>query len=180
MLRRGAASRSYAAQAVSELVFFCLEVCSVLLVWPHFEGNTLRDRNAAFRHLPLFFRIIREKAHFTETQIFQNVRRRFVCARICGKSECFVRLHRIESFVLQGVRAYLVRKSDAAPLLTRIYNDAGTLLFDTAHALLKLCAAVAAERKERIASETLRMDAHERSRAWLPENERRVLAAVQN
>ena len=70
-----------------------------------------------------------------------------------------VRVHSVEAGVLQGVRLQLRHQADAAAFLMFIDHDAASFGGNRPHGNLELVVAVAAQRPEHLASETLRMDA---------------------
>src|SRR3989338_8563318 len=64
--------------------------------------------------------------------------------------------------LLQGVGARFIGKADAAAFLIEIDHRPASFLCDALHRRRELRTAVAAERMERVACQTLRMDAEER------------------
>ena len=85
-----------------------------------------------------------------------------VFAKFGGEAEFFVGFHRIEPLLLEFVGVNFCRKSDAAPFLAHVDEDAAPGLFDLLQRALKLGAAIAPQGAKDVAGEAFAVDADER------------------
>src|SRR5581483_619359 len=102
-----------------------------------------------------------------------------VSPQVNAKPEQFVGLDGVGALVLQGVGANLIDDADAAPLLLLVNDHARPFVRNHAHCGMKLSPAVALDRAEHVARQTLRVNAREcrAIRPRLPAHERDELLA---
>src|SRR5205823_4185091 len=97
------------------------------------------------------------EAHRSNPEVAQDLDAHTVVALIGLESQALVRLDRVEAFVLQLVRANLVGKADPAAFLIQIQQHPASFGCDSPHRGVKLGAAIAADRMQDVAGETLRV-----------------------
>ena len=98
---------------------------------------------------------------FVAPKFFQDLRRKIVVSRIRGESQRFIGFDRVHAAVLQLIRTQLVHQSDAAALLRQIEQDSRPRLPDFLEREFELRTAIAAQRREHVAGQALRVHAHE-------------------
>ena len=106
-------------------------------------------------------RIVREDPDGAQPEVGEDLVADPPLARVGREAELEVRLDRVEPLLLQLVRLELVQQADAASLLRHVEEDAALLGGDTPQREVELLAAVAAQRVEDVARETLGVHAHE-------------------
>ena len=107
-------------------------------------------------------RVVGDEAHVADAELLQDPRGCGVVAGVDRQAERDVRVDGVEPAVLQRVRADLVVQADAATLVTQVEDDAALLARDRLERRLQLLAAVAAQRAEHVAGQTLGVQANER------------------
>ena len=124
--------------------------------------------------------VVGEQAQTIDAERLQDLRGDAVVAGIGGQAQGRVGIERVEAAVLQRVGANLVGKTDAAPLLAAQVDDHATvsILGNEPLRFVKLRAAIAAKRAERVAGQTLRMHADQRRLAQRAANDGKVLFPV--
>src|SRR5208337_3089033 len=127
-------------------------------------------------------RIVGQQLHLADAEVAQNLRADPIVAQVLIESEMQVRFDRVHPVVLQRVGANLVPQPDSAPLLVEINHHAAVRRHDSFERLLQLLTTVASRRRKDVASETLRMQPHQRgaSAADLALDQRQMLAAINN
>ena len=86
--------------------------------WP--AGNSLNHANARALQLLYFVWIVRKQSQFANAESFERFRGKFVISRIRGESELPIRLHCVESRVLQLVRFQFINQADATAFLRQV------------------------------------------------------------
>src|ERR1700730_2200218 len=124
--------------------------------------NALDNADACLLELPDLVRIVRKQPHSADPERFQGLRGKGVVSRIGRESEPAICFHRVETVVLQFIGLQFIDQANAAAFLREIEHNAGRFFCDFPERKLELCAAVAPLRRENVAGETLRVDAHER------------------
>lgn len=128
-------------------------------------GDALDDLDAGRFKLGNLIGIIRKQADAPNAELAKNARREHVIAQISGEAEPAIRLDGVEALVLKLVGANLVHQADAAALLGQIEEQAGARAANLAERQFELRTAIAANRAENVAGETLGMDANQRDGA---------------
>src|SRR5262249_3145109 len=105
--------------------------------------------------------VVREDADGRQAEVGEDLVADAPLARIGWEAEREVRLDGVEAARLQLVRAQLVQQADSAPLLAHVEDDAAYLFLPARERDFEFLAAVAQERMEDVARETLRVDADE-------------------
>src|SRR5882672_4053355 len=155
-------SSSDSFQQVAHFAFFCLEITTRNLRDGRLAGNALDHLNPGAFELADFFRIVRKQTDFFRAECFQDLRGEIVITRIGGETQFFIGFHGVHSAVLQFVRAELVHQADAAAFLRKINQNPRRPPPDFLQRQFELRAAIATQRREYVAREALRVDAHER------------------
>jgi len=88
------------------------------------ERHHLDDRQSVLRDAGELARVVAQEADGADAEVAQNLDADSVVAQVRLEPEADVRLDRVVPFVLQRVRANLVREADAASLLIQIDDDA--------------------------------------------------------
>lgn len=139
----------------------------------HFTGDAFCDFDAGSFEGCHFLRIIGQQPHSLQPESLQYLCRQLEFAMISLESELLIRLHGIESFILQLVGAELRHEADPAAFLHFIKEDPCAGLRDQGESHFELLAAIAAKRAEHVASEALGVNAYERWRSVdVAQNER--------
>src|SRR3954454_801987 len=147
---------------MTELLALRAEVADVLRRRIRLERHPLRDRQAVSLEPRPLRGVVREQSHRAHAQAGEDLRADAVVPLVGREAELGVRLDGVAAFVLEVVRAELVRQPDRASLVAAdVEDDAAPFLSDAPERALELLAAVAAERAEHVAGQTLRMNAHE-------------------
>src|SRR5258708_18034981 len=165
---------------MSELVALGPHVASALLVGGLNDRHSFVDAKAVPLESDHLARIVGDWTDRLETKVEQNLRADAVLAQIGLEPELLVGLHRVGPAILKLVCLELVEEADAPPFLVEIDDDPLSVGRDELHRFHELPAAVAAERMEDVAGETLRVHPDERvfTRAKLAEDERDVLVVI--
>ena len=79
------------------------------------------------------------------------------------KTQCVIRVDRVEAVILQFVGLQFRRQPDAAAFLVLVDHDTAALGRDSLHGDSQLFTAIAAQRSENFAGDALRVDAQQRS-----------------
>src|SRR6202046_2936860 len=111
-------------------------------------GNSLNHADSSALKLLDFVRIIRKQPNLSNAESLQRRRREVVIARIIRETELALRFDRVEPFVLQLVRLYLVDEPNAAALLRKVQDHSRRRFGDRAKRKFELGAAIAALRRE--------------------------------
>src|SRR5262249_3052766 len=127
----------------------------------NFERQPFGDRQTVPLDPDKLARVVAEKAHRSNAELAQDLYADAVIALIRLEAEPLVRFDRVEAFVLQLVRADLVREADAASFLVEIQQNAAALRRDPLHRGVALRTAVAPDRVQTVARQARRVDAHE-------------------
>src|SRR3546814_8668524 len=101
------------------------------------------------------FRSVGDKPNFADVQEIEHSRRDGKIPCINGKAESNSGVDGVETLVLQRIGAQLVDKADAASLLTEVQEYAPACLGDLMQRLMKLRTAIAFERSQNVAGQTL-------------------------
>lgn len=149
-------------EQMSHLAFFRLQVSARYLRHSRLACHAFRHANPRFLELPHFLGVVGKQPDFSCAQLFQYLRRKIVIPRVRRKAQRLVRLHRIHSAVLQFVRPQLVHQPDPAPLLRQIQQNPRARFADFLQRKLQLRAAIAAQRRQHVPRQALRVHAHQR------------------
>ena len=151
-------------EQVSELFFLRLEVVFCVRVGRNLARNALNDAHSGLLKGRHFVGVVREQADFANPKRLENLGRQGEGAMIRFEPETLVGFDGIEPGVLQFVGLEFGHETDAASLLLFVDEDSGAVVGDHRERHLELLSAVAAQRSEDVAGETLRMNANERRR----------------
>lgn len=101
-----------------------------------------------------FVRVVREELDGPHTHLPEHTKAVLVVARVNGQAQPQVRVHGVETLVLQIVCPDLVRQANASPLVTsNVDEDAQPVLVHDSQELVQLLAAITALRAEDVACE---------------------------
>ena len=89
---------------MAQLVFLRTQIELGMMAGARPAGNSLNHLNARALQLLYFVRIVRKQSQFANAQSFQGLGGKFVIPRIRGEAKLPIRLHCVESRVLQLVR----------------------------------------------------------------------------
>src|SRR5690242_7319212 len=106
-------------------------------------------------------RIVGHQTDGIEADHRQHARGDAVQPLVAFEAEPLVRLDGVESLILQAIGAEFVDEADAAALLGEIKQDAAAGSRNRGQRFAKLRAAIATQRSQKVARETLRMEARE-------------------
>src|SRR5215212_3864553 len=148
-------------QPVAELVPLRLQVALVLLVRGDLDRNVLDDAQAEPLDACCLARVVREDADRRQAEVVQDLVPDPPLPCVGWKAELEIRLDGVEPAFLELVGLQLVEQADAAALLRHVEEDAAFLVRDPAQGEVELLAAVAPQRVEDVAGQTLRMVAYE-------------------
>src|SRR5688572_10449867 len=142
---------------MSELVLLGLQIASGEVGRRNFQRNRVGNRQPVTLQPDELPWIVREKPHGLHAEVAENLSADSVIALVRLEPQPLVRLDRIETAVLQLVRADLVRQPDAAAFLIEIQQDPSTFLSDPGERRLELPAAVAARRMKDVSCQAFRV-----------------------
>src|SRR6266571_7975718 len=148
-------------QPVPELVPLGREVARVLGSWVRLDRNLLGDLQAEAFDAGDLLRIVRQQTNGRQPQHREDLVADAVVAHVRLEAELEVRLDRIEAVLLQLVGTQLVEQTDPTPLLCHVQEYTAFLGRDAPHRLVELLTAIATERVEDVARETLGVHADE-------------------
>src|SRR5699024_986039 len=143
-------------ELVAHLVPLGLQVTGVVL------GRRWLHRDAAGNGYPevlealLLRRIIGDQVDAFDPEFLDDRCGRAVLAGVSWQAQGGVRFHGVQALVVEDVGTQLRNQADPAPLLVaKVDDDAVSFVLDGVHGGVELLAAVAAQRAEDIAGETL-------------------------
>ena len=110
----------------------------------HFERQRLRHGEAITFEADELPRVVRQQPHRADADVAQDLGADAVVPLVRLEAEVLVRLHRIESLILQCIGADLVRETDAPSLLIQVEQHAPPFGGYPAHREVQLVSAVAA------------------------------------
>src|SRR4029453_12678891 len=148
-------------QAVAELLALGGEVALVLGVRVDDDRELLRDCQTVALQAGQLLGVVRQDPNRAQAEVGEDLVADPPLSRIGRIAELEVRLDRVEPALLQLVRLQLRKQADAAALLRHVEEDAALLRLDPLERELELVAAVAAERVEDVAGQTLGVHADE-------------------
>src|SRR5512145_1170297 len=149
---------------MAELVTLCTQILTVLRIRLYFKGYPLQHLQAVPVEARALGGVVREQSEIAEPEVHEDLGADPVVALIRLEAERMVRLDGVHTLLLQLVSANLVVQADAPTLLAQVHDDPAPGILDDRHRLEELRAAVAAQRLEDVAGETLRVHAHEHRR----------------
>jgi hypothetical protein len=132
----------------------------VWVVDAHEHGDTSLDLDPEGAELLDLVGVVGHEPDRLDAQLGQHRRSDVVPACVVGQTEDAVRVDRVGTLGLQGVRADLVRETDASSLLAQVQDRTLTATGDLGLGGLELLLAVALERAEDLAGQALAMDTH--------------------
>ena len=153
---------------VFEFAGFGVEIVLVFGVAADQQRQALGDVDAAVAHGLQFFRIVGQQAHGSDAEMIVNVLGDGKVAGIDRQAERKVGFDGVHALILQGVGADFVDQADAAAFLAQIDDNAAAFGLHRAHGSLKLGAAVAFLRCQRVAGQAFGVDAREHGGAVAP------------
>ena len=147
---------------MAELFFLGAQVLFGMRAWRDFAGNALDHLNSsAFESLDLVG-IIREQPHACHAESLENSTWKREVAMVRLESQALIRLHGVETLVLQFVSLQLGHQADTASFLLFIDENPCTFFGDHRQREFELLPAVAAQRVKDVSSEALRVHADQR------------------
>src|SRR5687768_11254325 len=167
-------------EEVTELVALGVEVALVFRRRGRDDRNPILDAEPVSLETDELARVVRHRPNGLESKIEQNLRADAVVAKVGLESQALVGLDRVGARVLQLIRLELVQQADAATFLVEIDHDPAAALLNGPHRRVQLPSAVASQRAEHVAGETLRVhpDENPLALAHVPEHESNVLSIV--
>lgn len=147
---------------MSEFFLLCFEVMSSRFPRFDLDRDSLDDLQAGRFERREFFRVVGYYANLAQAEIEQYLGTLLVVAGIYLKPQFLIRLDGVRTLILQGVGPDLVNNPYTPAFLLLVDYRSTALGFDHFHGFMQLGAAVALDRTEDVAGQTLRMDPDER------------------
>ena len=161
-----------------QLARFGLQIFLVVRVAVCVQCDALYHFNSRLLKGGDFPGVVGHQAHGPDTQVFDHRPQQAVIPYVRPETQLLVGLNRIGTGVLQFIGPDLVQQSYSTTFLPEIKQGTAALLGDRFQRGLQLMAAVTAHAEQRISSEALGVNPHERVVAWLSQREGHVLDAV--
>ena len=137
------------------------QVVGVLGIGHVLDGDLGGHRQPVPLQAADLLRVVGEDLDRGQPEVDEDLRADAVVPQVGGQPEAQVGIHGVEAVLLEAVGAQLVEQPDAASLLGEVQQDALAALLDDRERRFELLPAVAAQRVEHVAGETLRMHTHE-------------------
>jgi len=115
----------------------------------------------AFQRLDLLW-IVRHQPHRADSQVDQDRAGQLITAQVGFETQLLIGLDRIGALILKLIGAQLIEQTDPTAFLIFVNDQAPTLARNGRESQLQLRPAIASKAVKYIASEALRMDAHQR------------------
>ena len=148
-------------QLMPHLLFLNIKIMLIILVWLHNNRHATANRNAIAGKTDALCRIIGNQTDARQAKISQNLCAHAIITQVRRKAQLHIRLHSIQTGILQRISTNLIRQANAAALLTHINDSAAAILLNHAQSSRQLVAAVAAQAAERITGQALAVYAHQ-------------------
>ena len=146
---------------MSELLFLGLEIVFRLRAGVDFAGHTLDHLHSSLLERRNLIGIVRQQADLSESQGLQHFAGQSEIAMIGFEAEPLVSFHGVETSILQLVGLQLRHEPDAPSFFLFVDQNARTFLGYHGESHLKLLATIAAQRAKDVASQALRVHAHQ-------------------
>ena len=130
----------------------------VMFVGRYFKRDGFDDAHAIPFQSGLFHRVVGNQTHISDTQGMQHPGSNSVIPFIILKAQFNIGFHGIPPLLLKFISFHFVVESDPPSLLTHVEKDATPLVPDRLERLLHLGPAIAPQRTEDVAGQTLRVD----------------------
>ena len=151
-----------AAKQVSQLFLLRLQIFLGKFSGRDLAGHSFGYLDTGALERGDFVGIIREQADPLDVQSLQDLNRHKKLALVGLETKAFVGFDGVKSAVLKRVGLQFRHQSYTAALLVLIDKDARSQVGDHGERHFELLAAIAAQRAEYVAGQTLRMNAHQR------------------
>src|SRR5688572_15412285 len=144
-----------------ELVLLGLQVAGVFVVRGLLQRHSLAETETIPLEAYHLSGIVRQRPDRLEAEVEKDLRAYTIVTQVRLEAEALVGFDRIRAAVLELVGLELVEQSDPAAFLVEVHDNAATIGLDHPHCGIELPAAVAPQRVEHVAGETLRVHADE-------------------